>query len=186
VGLKFCGCEDGVIFIQYDVEKELFLLQLTSFKEEFLRCYIFREAEISHFASGAYFAIVAQRSLYKGEITLHFLDVASDFNYDVFANRNRIAVSHGKVCGLAGSLKLSVDYPTANFVHQCRLDASMKGVQPALEIGVRFPKADNIVAIFIKFHFQAKRVARTAGKTVVALLFHACVWVLYLFHNCGY
>ena len=23
----------------------------------------------------------------------------------------------------------------------------------------------------------------TAGKTVVALLFHACIWVLYLFHN---
>jgi hypothetical protein len=59
VSLKFCGCEDEVIFIQHDVEKELFLLQITSLKEEFLGCYIFREAEISHFASGAYFAIVA-------------------------------------------------------------------------------------------------------------------------------
>ena len=183
---RLCGSDTVKALLIKFLGFSLFLLQITTLKEEFLGCYIFREAKISHFASGAYFAIVAQRSLYKSEITLHFLDVASDFNYNVFAYRNRVAVSHGKVCGLSGSLKLSVDYPTSNLVHQCRLDASMKGVQPALEVSVRFPEANDIIAIFLKFHFQAKWVARTAGKTVIALIFHACVWVLYFFHNCGY
>jgi hypothetical protein len=60
VGLKFCGCEDGVIFIQYDVEKELFLLQLTSLKEELFCRNILRETEISHFTSRANFSVMAQ------------------------------------------------------------------------------------------------------------------------------
>ena len=81
-----------------------FFLQFTSIKEESLFSHVFREAEISHLAGRAYFSIVAQRSFDESEIPLHFLDVSPDFEYDVFAYRNRIAVSHGKMGGLSGSL----------------------------------------------------------------------------------
>ena len=164
----------------------LFIFEFASPEAEFLFGHVLREAVVDHFASGADVAVVAQGGFDKGEITLHFLDAATDFYYDAFASGYRLSVSHGKAGGLAGGLELAVYEPSAHFVHQCALDASVEGFQPALEVVVRVPEANDVVAIFVKFHFQAKWVARTAGKTVIALLFHACIWVLYLFHNCGY
>ena len=81
-----------------------FLLQLTFIKEESLFSYIFWKAEISHFVDAAYFSIVAQGRFYESKNPLHFFDVTSDFEYDVFAYRNRVAVSHGKVGSLSGGL----------------------------------------------------------------------------------
>ena len=81
-----------------------FFLQFTTIKEEFFFSYILREAEISHFAGGANFSVVAQGSFNEGEIALHFLDMSPDFEHYVFSYGNWITVSHGKMGGLSGCL----------------------------------------------------------------------------------
>ena len=58
----------------------------------------------------------------------------------------------------------------------------MEGVQPTLEVRVGIPKANNVIAVFVKFHFQAEWVTWTTCKAVVALFFQSSVWVLDLFH----
>ena len=116
-----------------------FLLQFTSIKEEFLFSYIFRETEISHFAGGTYCSIITDRCFDESEVALHFLDVSSDFQYDVFSNGNGVTITHGKVGGLSGGLQFSVYQPTSDFIHQRGLDTSMEGVQPTLEIGMWLP-----------------------------------------------
>ena len=148
-----------------------FLLQFAPIKEEFLFGHIFREAEVGHFAGGAYLSFVAQRSLYEGEIALHFLDVSPDFEYDVFSNGNGITITHGKVGGLSGGLQFPVYQPTSNFIHQRGLDTSMEGVQPTLEIGMWLPQTNDVVTVFVKFHLQSERIARTTSEAVIALLF---------------
>ena len=159
-----------------------FLLQFTSIKEESLFGHIFWETEISHFASGAYCSIMTDRCFDESKVALHFLDVSSDFQYDVFSNGNGVTITHGKMGGLSGGLQLPVYQPSTHFIHQCGLDTSMKSVQPTLEIGMWLPKANDVIAIFVKFHFQAKRIARAASKTIVSLFFQAYIRVLYLFH----
>ena len=72
-----------------------FLLQFTSIKEESLFGHIFRETEISHFAGGAYCSIITDRCFDESEVALHFLDVSSDFQYDVFSNGNGVTITHG-------------------------------------------------------------------------------------------
>ena len=160
----------------------LFIFQLASPEKEFLCRDVLREAVVDHFASGADVAVVAQGGFDKGEITLHFLDAATDFYYDAFASGYRLSVSHGKAGGLAGGLELAVDEPSAHFVHQRGLDASVEGFQPALEVVVRIPVANDVVAIFVKLHFQAKRIVGATGKAVVSLFFQSDVWVSDLFH----
>jgi hypothetical protein len=82
---------------------------------------------------------MAQRSFDEGKVPFHFFDATSDFEHDVVANGDRVSVSHGKVGGLTGSLQLTIYYPTTNFVHQGRLDTSVEGIQPTLEIGMWMP-----------------------------------------------
>ena len=151
----------------------LFFFQLASPEKEFLCRDVLREAVVDHFASGADVAVVAQGGFDKGEITLHFLDAATDFYYDAFASGYRLSVSHGKAGGLTGGLKFAVYEPSAHFVHQCTLDASVEGFQPTLEVVVRIPEANDVVAVFVKVHLQTEGVAGATGKAVVALRFQA-------------
>ena len=93
--------------IKADVEKRkegLFPLQFASLEKEPFLGHILREAEVSHLARGAYLSVMAQRSLDKGKIPLHFLDASPDFESDIFSGRNGVAIAHGKVCGLTGGL----------------------------------------------------------------------------------
>ena len=82
----------------------LFFFQLASPEKEFLCRDVLREAVVDHFASGADVAVVAQGGFDKGEITLHFLDAATDFDHDAFAGGHGLAVTHGKASGLSGGL----------------------------------------------------------------------------------
>ena len=56
-----------------------FLLQVAPLKEELFCRYILRETEISHFAGGAYCSVMTDGSFDESKITLHFLNVSSDF-----------------------------------------------------------------------------------------------------------
>ena len=47
---------------------------------------------------------------------------------------------------------------------------------------MRIPEANDVVAVFIKFHFQTEWVIGAAGKAVIALVFQTKIWILDLFH----
>lgn len=81
-----------------------FIFQFASPEEEFLLGHILREAVVHHLASGADVAVAAQGGFDEGEVALHFLDAATDFDHDAFAGGHGLAVAHGEAGGLSGGL----------------------------------------------------------------------------------
>ena len=101
---ELCGGDTVKALLIKFLGFSLFPLQFASLEKEPFLGHILREAEVSHLARGAYLSVMAQRSLDKGKIPLHFLDASPDFEGNVFAYRNRVAITHGKVCSLSGGL----------------------------------------------------------------------------------
>lgn len=58
----------------------------------------------------------------------------------------------------------------------------MQSLEPTLIIVRRMNERHDLIPIFIKFHLQSGRIARTAAEAVVSLAFKAFPWIKNLFH----
>ncbi len=119
----------------------------------------------------------------EGEIPFYLPDSAADFQHDVITGRDRGLIFHVQFRSHSGGLQPAVHDQSAKLVEKCRLDASGEGFQPSLIFVARGPYAYDVVPVFMKFHFQSGGIRRAAGETIVALVFKADVWILYLFHH---
>jgi hypothetical protein len=72
-------------------------------------------------------------------------------------------------------------HPPADFVHQRALNSSVKSSYPTLKMQLRFPKADNVLAIFVKLHLQTMRIMPRACETLKT--FNVNPWIFKLPHK---
>ena len=94
---------------------------------------------------------------------------------------DRSQVASFEAGGDARGLEFAGHGPAADFIEQKGLDATVEGVNPALEIGRGRPEAHDVVAVFVEFEMEAEGVRRAAPDAVIS----GCVdpWVVNLFHN---
>ncbi len=117
------------------------------------------------------------------KVAPYFLYASAYLHLHTVTRRYGIAVFHFKAYRHSGSLKLTVDYPSADFVHKSGLDASMQGLKPTLIIVGGIPEAYEVVPVLIELHLKPARILRTARKAIVALLLKTYIGILYLFHD---
>ncbi len=90
----------------------------------------------------------------------------------LLADYHLLLVAHIQVRGYAAGLELAEDNPARNFIYQYGLHAAVQRIAPTLELGAGVPMADNIVAILVELHLQARRIVRVAAVTVIGRLPH--------------
>lgn len=81
----------------------------------------------------------------------------------------------------ARRLQFSGHHPSAYFIKQKGLYATMKCIQPSLIVGRRFPLAHDVIAIFIEMQMKAKGVMRWTPYAVVS--WHIVPGIDDFFHN---
>ena len=143
--------------------------------EAHLARFLLTHGEIDGLALCAeFFHRIVNLNMNESHLTLHLGKAGTNGNLRL-GGHNALAVFHLQAVGHAAGLQLAEHHPRGTLVDERGLYAAVQGVNPSLIVSLRFPKTDNIVAIFIEFHLHAKRIVRAASKTVVALLVYPMI-----------
>jgi len=92
-----------------------------------------------------------------------------------FGGHDALPVFHLQSVGDATGLQFTEHHPRGALVDERGLNAAMQRVYPTLVVGLRFPEADDVVAILVELHFHAQRVIGAAAKAVVSLFVYPVI-----------